>query len=383
MTSAPKSPPEISVSPILNLDHLATEWCALERQSVNHSFFLSWYWIGSWLRTLPKEIRPQLLRIHSGERTHGLAVIVQGHAPVLKFFSLPQIALNATGEAGLDNIAIEYNGFLAAGGFEEMVTRSGLEWLLNGDLSSQSVLLPGIDTMLGNVALSMAGDDGRQVAWLNEVPAPYVDLRHIRNKGGDYLSLLSRNTRQMMRRSLRHYEAIGPLRYDSAHSLDEALQLFDALAQAHQTYWRARGQPGAFAKPYFRLFHEMLIRSAFADGHIEMARIAAGDTVVGYLYNFLWRDTIYAYQSGFLYGEDNLARPGYVSHYMAILTALERGYNVYDFMAGIRQHKTSLSTGQQNLTWLQLQKPILPVRIQTSMKTIITKIHRQVNVRPV
>lgn len=374
MTEPAKQSPEITAIPIADLGQVAQEWCALEQHSVNHSFFLSWYWIGSWLRSLPERIQPLLVRIKSGDRTIGLGVTVRGNAPVLKLFHLPQITLNATGEPGLDRIAIEYNGFLAASGQAEKVTRLGLEWLLLDGVPNQSLLLPGIDELVTNVAISLAHDHKRMVTWMNRAPAPYADLTRIRNGSMDYLSCLSRNTRQMIRRSLRYYESFGPLRYHCAGSLEEALDMLEELAQAHQKYWRSRRRPGAFAEPFFRRFHETLIRSAFANGHIELARISAGDRIIGYLYNFLWRGGVFTYQSGFNYDGNTAAKPGYVSHYLAILHALQRGYNIYDFMAGGAQHKFSLSTDQKNLDWLQLSKPVLPVRLESVIRELLANI---------
>jgi len=373
-----QSPPEyvVTTEPIKDIGQLGREWCALEAQSVNHSFFLSWHWIGSWLRSLPERIKPLVIRVRNGEATVGLAILVHGQTRVLKLIKLPQIALNASGEACLDKISIEYNGFLSVSGQETHVERAAIDWLLRTH-TNESLLLPAIETGSKTVAGMLASATGRHVKQLAVLPAPYVDLAAIRNAGGDYLSHLSRNSRQSLRRSLRYYEAHGPLQYHRANSLEEAIDLFAQLEQAHQTYWRTRGQPGAFAEPFFRQFHAELIRSAFTDGHIEMAVIKAGAQIIGYLYNFIWRDRIYAYQSGFNYSEDRLAKPGYVSHYMAILSALKKGQNVYDFMAGRRQHKTSLSTAQQSLVWLQLLPPLLSVRLETCINFLTVGIRKR------
>ncbi len=364
----------ITATLIEDIDQLSLEWRELENHSGGHSFFLSWYWIGSWLRSLPASVSPLVLRFCTDSKTVGLAILVHGTTPILKILSLSQISLNTTGDSGLDNITIEYNGFLAASSLEDAVTRAGLEWLLQGGAPNQSIQLSGIDARLTEIAISLASAYGRQVKHANIVPAPYVDLAAIRDGSEDYLSHLSRNSRQLLRRALRYYEIMGPIEYHSATSQDEALVLFDALETAHQIYWRRRGQPGAFANPFFKHFHTELIKAAFSDGHIEMAQVSAGGHPIGYLYNYVWGGTVYAYQSGFHYTNDKQAKPGYVSHYMAIISALTRGQNIYDFMAGDKQHKTSLSTGNKNLTWLQLRSPILSVRLETSIKSLLSMI---------
>lgn len=363
--------------PIEDIGQLAHEWRDLESRSDSHSFFLSWHWIGSWLRCLPESVTPLVLRISSGSQTFGLAIIVQGSSPILKFFKLSQITLNAAGDSKYDTVAIEYNGFLAASGSENVVAQAGLDWLLRGGISSQAVNLRGIDPQLAEFAGASAKAHGWQTAQLSHVSVPYADLSAIRQSGKDYLLHLSRNSRQSLNRNLRYYESIGPLEYRIAREQDEALLWLKELQKAHQIYWRARNEPGAFANPFFNQFHSELIRAAFPDGHIEIAQISAGGNPIGYLYNFFWRGTVYAYQSGFHYTDDKHAKPGYVSHYLAIRNALAQDRNIYDFMAGDRRQKTSLSTNAHRLTWLQLRTRILSVRVESCIKSFIAAIHNR------
>ncbi len=365
MNSHPPPSLNITATPIENIDQLAIEWCDLEDRSTNHSFFLSWHWIGSWLRCLPAHIKPKVLRVRTETQTVGLAILVSGKVPIVSHvLNLSQIALNATGNNRFDMISIEYNGFLVTSGMEDRVSCAALAWLLKGGVKNQTIRLNGINANLTNIATTLASENERQANQLNVSPAPYVDLDLIRISGKDYLSHLSRNSRQSLRRALRYYEKMGPTEYHVAPTRNEALAYFIDMQDAHQKYWRMRGQPGAFSKPFFKKFHTALIKDAFDDGHIEMAQVTAGSHVIGYLYNFVWRGTVYAYQSGFLYADDKISKPGYVSHYLAIISSLALGRNVYDFMAGERQHKSSLSTNQRDLYWLRLRSTRFAVRLE-------------------
>ncbi len=375
MTAQPAILFDITLNPISDLDRLGREWRELELRSDRHSFFLSWHWIGSWLRCLPADIQPLVFRICIGPQTVGLAILAQRTAPILKFLSLRQVTLNVSGDAGLDSIAIEYNGFLAARGMADAIALAGLEWLMQGGVPNQVIQLDGFDSHQYELAMTAARAYGRQIHLVAQSPAPFVDLAAVRESGKDYLEHLSRNSRQSLRRAIRYYEAIGPLDYRIAATPEEALALLDKLQIAHQTYWQMRGKPGAFAKAFFKQFHIALIKSAFADGHIELAQISAGAHPIGYLYNYVWRGTVYAYQSGFCYNNGKGAKPGYVSHYLAIMTSLVKGINIYDFMAGERQHKVSLSTGRQNLTWLQLRTQLLSVRLDTRIRKLLAALH--------
>lgn len=367
----------ITASPLGDVEELGSEWRALENLSTRHSFFLSWHWIGSWLKCLPPSVQPRILRVKERERLIGLAVLCEGKTSLLRFLRMQQVALNTTGDRRLDTITMEYNGFLSMDGSQEAVEREALGWLLRGGIPNHSIRLNGVDEALVALASSQAKTHRGQVQVMNTSPCPFVDLAGIRGSGKEYDAFLSRNTRQALKRSLRHYEKLGPFDYHTANTPAEAVELFAALEAAHQFYWRKRGKPGAFANAFFRQFHTTLINSAFTAGHVELARISAGDNSIGYLYNFIWRDIVYAYQSGFIYTDDKTARPGYVSHYLAIQNALNGGKSVYDFMAGEAQHKFSLATGIRKMAWLQLQRRSPLITIDRLVRNLLRILRKQ------
>jgi hypothetical protein len=63
-------------------------------------------------------------------------------------------------------------------------------------------------------------------------------------------------------------------------------EFFDEMRQLHQSTWKARGEPGAFASGRRLAFHRTLICRAFPRGGIQMLRVTAGNETVGVLYNF-------------------------------------------------------------------------------------------------
>jgi CelD/BcsL family acetyltransferase involved in cellulose biosynthesis len=66
---------DVRVEPLPPLDLLETQWRALEQQS-RGSFFQSWVWIGTWLRTLCPLRRARLLSVHGEGRVVGLGIVV-------------------------------------------------------------------------------------------------------------------------------------------------------------------------------------------------------------------------------------------------------------------------------------------------------------------
>jgi CelD/BcsL family acetyltransferase involved in cellulose biosynthesis len=191
------------------------------------------------------------------------------------------------------------------------------------------------------------------VRLLRQSPAPWLDLTAL-GQGG-LPAALSANTRYQLRRSDRAYAARGPIRVDRAATLAEAEDFLDALAVLHQATWTARGKPGAFANPFFRVFHRALLARALPRGEAEVLRIAAGAAAIGYLYNFRHRGRVLAYQSGFDYAAAGPhQKPGLTCHHAAIALCRREGAVAYDFLAGGDRYKTSLANATTALFWLDL-----------------------------
>ncbi|MFL5257239.1 MAG: GNAT family N-acetyltransferase [Rhodopila sp.] len=70
-----------------------------------------------------------------------------------------------------------------------------------------------------------------------------------------------------------------------------------------------------------------------------------------------------AYQSGFVYrDDDNQAKPGLTCHLAAILDALNRGMDIYDFLAGDDRYKRSLADQSHPQFWVEAG-PLSSVRL--------------------
>ena len=65
---------DIVLAPILDVDALEPAWRDLAARA-DHSFFLSWPWVGTWLRHLPNGTEPHLLTARVSNRIVGLAVV--------------------------------------------------------------------------------------------------------------------------------------------------------------------------------------------------------------------------------------------------------------------------------------------------------------------
>jgi CelD/BcsL family acetyltransferase involved in cellulose biosynthesis len=331
----------VSVRSGVDLTALANHWRALEACS-DASFFLSWTWIGC----LAAERFPDPILVEATEdgRTVALALFNR-----VRRWGLPVLYLHESGDPELDCPYIEHNGVLTEAGRAAELTPLCLEAVAR----RYRVILSGIDGICLDAIHSIAGFIRPRRAQ----PAHFADLAKTRGTGADYLATRGPNTRQQIRRSERYFAKLadgGPVTVTEAKSVREGLAMLDSLAALHQASWLSRGKPGAFAKPFFRRFHRALIEAGLPAGVIALQKVTIGDIVIGYLYNFRFRNQMLAYQSGLDYrSEVSAARPGLLAHAAAVRDAVLQDIEIYDFLAGDDRYKRSLSDAFQTLSWVE------------------------------
>ncbi len=331
--------PAFEIVENLTRTEIGALWQALEAQAAP-PFFLSWDWIGGWIETAA--IQPAILV----GRCNASVVLLAAMMPATRRSALRLpvhgLHLHATGAQYHDIITVEYNGFMVATAWQGRIEAAALAFLLSGvvvaDKRRDEVHLKTASAPIDRAML----ESGMAFSEVQRKPSFRIDLAAIRASGKAYLDTLSANTRQQIRRSMRLYEKRGPLAARRAGSVEEALAWLDALGVLHQQYWVARGEPGAFAHPYFVAFQQHMLRTGLARGVVELLRISAGDAAIGYVYNFIYRGQVYAYLTGISYEDDSKLKPGLVNHVLCIEAHLAEGGAVYDFMAGDNRYKANL-----------------------------------------
>jgi CelD/BcsL family acetyltransferase involved in cellulose biosynthesis len=324
------------------------------------SYFLSWGWMEHWISTLPKRARVKL------------AVVTNGNGPVLAFFigqatitkggifRSKAFLLNQTGYWDYDRLYIEHNAVLRSRDCDcslsqilEMLPRNWEEIYFSA-VDASTFPATDLDSIGAHYDVFIA----------NVIPSPYVDLQLVRQRLGDYLGLLGSNVRSQTKRAYRLYASQGPVVTEVATDLATALQIYDELIELHQSSWKKRGKAGAFASAYFRTFHRNLIEKRFAAGEIQLIRVSCCQSTVGCVYNFVFRGTVYFYQSGLAFDSDNRLKPGYICHVEAVKFNAEAGNLFYDFLAGFEAYKERLSTHKRSLVWARVQKPRMKFKVE-------------------
>jgi CelD/BcsL family acetyltransferase involved in cellulose biosynthesis len=316
---------------------LGVRWRDLEQRAAP-SFFQSWTWVGC--LAAERFDDPVLVEATEDGRTVALALFNR----VRRWIGPAVLYLGASGSAERDSPYVEQNGVLAEVGRADELTML----CLRAVASRYDLVLPGV----GEPVLAAVRPAAGLVRVERSQASPFVDLAGLRASGGDYLAGRSANTRQQIRRSDRLYERDGPIQVERAHAVETAVAMLDEMAMLHQAAWQARGQPGSFARPFFRRFHRELIVDAVPRGEVAMMRVSSDATVIGILYNFRHRGRMLAYQSGFAYRTDEpQAKPGLTCHHRAIQSALDEGLDRYDFLAGEDRYKRSLAGEAHRQVW--------------------------------
>lgn len=352
-------------------DSLAADWTGLEERS-DCPFFLTWDWIGTWLAMTPG-LSPLLLTVRDGPSLVALALL-QSARQRRRFRHTRALLLHRTGDPITDIITIEYNGLLVDRLYRDRVMQSLFAFLKRtrlcgapfGDWDEIHV------AMATQEIAQKARAEGLVTLELAHKPSWFVDLDAVRRGGGVYLESLSSNTRYQIRRAFRLYQEHGPVTANAARSAEEAMGFFAEFKQLHQATWVDRGQPGGFSNSYFENFHRTLLRRCIARGTVELVRVAAGDHLIGQVYNFIHRGRVYAYQTGFAYEADARLKPGLVSHCLCIERHLQNGAHAYDFMAGDNRYKSNLGIRGPDLMHHVLQRRTLPAMGEILLRKLKT-----------
>jgi CelD/BcsL family acetyltransferase involved in cellulose biosynthesis len=353
---------QVRLEPLSSHEVLARDWMALEARA-DASFFVGWGWIGCWLEAVSPHARPWVLTVRRGDELVGLGLLVERRARRRWLIASRAAHLHETGDARLDRLTIEHNGLLAARGCEADVARAALAFAA-GELRSgrwDEIHLPGVAPGCETPASACGAP---LLVWKRR-GSLWVDLARVREAGGDPLAPLDARRRRRVRRALRLCAASGALRVEPARSVEQALEFLAGLIALHERRWRGAG---GFATAFHRAFHRALVQRRFASGEVQLLRMRAGERVLAYDYNFVYRGRVLAYQWGLVPPSDRRASPGVASQYLAIAHNAALGADVYDFLHGEEPYKRLLATSRDERLWLVLQRRRFAFEVENALR---------------
>ena len=335
----------------------------------NDNVFLSWIWIGPWLRLIQDKAKVNLFLVYKQEEIIAAVFLIVNKQTRHGFITSRQIFLNEICANNL-NMVIEYNNILIKSGYETSVYKLFSKFLLANNNWDELVLNA---TQIDNFKLI-----NTELGFEHEIMDQGMSRQAILNQEGVdssqtlKQSLLSSNKRSQINRSIKYIEKLhGDISLTKADSIDEAITYFDQLGVLHTEYWQKKGLPGSFANTNWVDFNKEIIRDGTDNGHVQLLHIHAGEFTIGYLYNLVYKGRIYNIQSGFNYLEDNKFKPGFISHWLAIEYYWEKEKAIYDFLAGGEEYKKSFSNSEIELVWAKIKRPSLSFFIENILKHLL------------
>lgn len=347
-------------NPFSQFDNVKEIWTSL-LEKCPHTYFLSWGWRELWLQSLPDDCKLSFVAGFVDDSPVTAFFIGSKTAIRHKFISVRQLSLNLTNDPLIDDAAhVEYNAILIdpklSLSLESLLELIPIEWDEFQMCWCTPIYQPNLilnDKMNRNYSLS-----------IKELKSYYVCLDKVRRNNNDYLSLLSKNRRKRIQRSLKEYEKMGELRIHLAENAEDGLIILDELIKLNQARWNKRGFLGHFSNNYFVDFHKDLISKRFEHREIQLARICAGDHTIGCLYNFVYEGKVFALTGGYNYLPENYYLPGYICDYLVILHSAKSGLSCYDFLEGESEYKRSLTTDHHDMQTILIQKKNLKFYMQ-------------------
>lgn len=330
-------------------------WNSLWRVTQGTNAYLSPTWTRTWINTFANELAPSQVVVRDGANTAIGTCLLTPNTNRSAVLPLRRVFVNTAGERAADSVVIERNAVLCAPTNEQAVYYALGRYLI--DSRADELMVTG--AYENSIARwKEALPDWRlDVEWRS---SPFVGLSELRSSGAQHLDVLSRNTREQVRRSIKKYRERGELTLEVAANASEALLFFDQMLELHKLRWAREGKQGGFATPLRQQFHRAYISAAAESGEAQLVRVRSGHDVIGVLYNLVAGGVVCFYQSGLLYESDKHLKPGLTVHHLAIDYYLGSGLDEYDFLPsgpGEGRYKNSLANSERVLGTALLQRP--------------------------
>lgn len=342
------------VKNIAALEALGSAWAALLARSAVDEPMASPLWLLAWWRTFGPLSGRRLIALAFEEegRLVGLVPLLLRTHSYGRAIPFRRIELLGTGEPEEDEICSEYLGVIAERGAEARVIEAFGRALTSGALGAWDELV--FSSMDGSSPLPLLlsaelSRRGFQTETWTSSMSPFIPLP---KAWPEYLAELSSSSRYLVKRALRDFEQWAGHRAE-LHVANDARELSlgrRTLETLHDERWRGHG---VFASARFSAFHAAVMPELLSQGALELLWLTVGGTAVASVYNIVWRNKVYFYQSGRSLDLPKSIRVGIVLHAYAIQRAIQAGRCEYDFLGGLSQYKSKLALRTRPLVGLR------------------------------
>jgi len=312
------------------LQALENEWNELESSMLQRSVFLTWEWAESWWRVFG--YRYQLAVIVVYTYTGNGTKIIVGLAPFVITSNRPSRLMFL----GNPDVASDHLDILVRQGYDQLVVEAVCKKIaiLSGKWSTAQFDSVGTESALHTVCESIVKGGH---PYCREINAPYIKLP---STWDAFTSQRSRNFRYTLSRHRRKlYAAFDEqVKFRQVVKYDDLYPAMNTLFSLHQEVKQSVGLRGAFATQEKRYFHNLLARRLLALDRLLLCELLIADEVVASIYCFRFQNRVSFYQTGYSLRFAQY-RPGQQLMAYTVLIAIEKGYEIFDFLRGDEDYK--------------------------------------------
>jgi CelD/BcsL family acetyltransferase involved in cellulose biosynthesis len=305
-------------------------WNDLLSQSPANIYFLTWQWLWNWWQVFVEtndELR--ILVVENGDAIIGIAPFYVRKRFIGRIYPVRRMMFIGTQEHGEGDVGSDYMDAIYRKGDEKSVVHAIFVAIAEHDLCDE-IYLSKMDTASNtfNLFQQEARSAGFLVMITDEFVSPYIKLP---DTWDDYLSTLTSSMRYKIRNERRKLQKIDHSETNKVANDEDLERGFKELSELHKKRWGAKGTEGAFSHPKFKEFHERIMPLLLKNGSLELVRFSEHGNTRAVLYNIVYNNKIYFYQSG-IDTLDGRAAYGYLLHSHCIEEAIMRGLREYDFL---------------------------------------------------
>src|SRR5215510_813902 len=306
---------------------LEGEWNDLLGRSSADTVFLTWEWLWSWWEVYGVGVEPCVATVREDGRLVAAAPCMI--EPRRRYgIAFRQLAFIGTGRAPCP----DFTDLVVEAGREEELAPL-LVAALAAERGWDKLALAGVPdgSALRRPLVSALEAAGLRPRIEPDCVCPYLPLP------ASWAALEARLSHNFRRNHRKKRRRLGGtlVRWCPEDDVGGALA---TLAALHQERMESSGRGGNFRKPDYRAFHERFAARAARRDWLYLAFLVRGGKPVAGRYGFLYRDTYYAYQSGF----DPAARddsPGEVLLGLVLEDLIGQGVAEFNFLRGAQPHK--------------------------------------------
>ncbi len=346
---------------VAELEAIKPAWLELLACSRANEPTLSPHWLLPWWKQFGAREGRQLLVgvFEDAGNLVGMAPMVRRTSWHRGCIPLRVLEFLASGEPARDAICSDYLNLLSRPGYETPVADAFADSLASGEFGAwDTVSLCMMDAETGSAERLRVGfaRHGLQATVQETTRAPFIALPH---SWEEYTKQLSKKNRQMIKYTLRDFDRWA----GSDQCVREAKTVEDLergsliLMSLHKLRWEKAESGGVFRSPFFLGFHHEAMRALLEAGALQLLWLVARGQPVAAMYNLVWNNKVYFYQSGRNPELPSQIRPGAVIIAKAIQKAIEEGRREFDFLGGVSTYKMQLATATRSIVRLHVYRP--------------------------